>query len=562
MKKNIFILFFLQHTYLLSDTTVVAFYNEHQSFGNSGNNRVVIDTIQFPNSNSDFSEIIMNVSLECPNGGCDPWDRNAQISVMNLNDWYEIGRYVTPYGIGCGWSMDVTDYRSFLQGSVVLKSYIDTWVEPGWLVNINFEFISGIPEHPYVNIRKVWNYSNLVYGDNTNPVDIPSFSGLIPSDTYNAFLRMNTSGHGQGNTDNAAEFSFKLHDIYVNQEPAFVHNFWRSDCEDNPCSPQNGSWLYDRAGFCPGDKVTPQDFNLLEHSTPGDMIQLDYILEEYFNACSPNNPSCVDGITCTDCDYNYNGHTQPFYFIESQLILRTGTPHSNADATFMIESQDSTNGGLNIYLENYVPIYGFQFKLDFENQENLNVSGFSFSGTTGGRAESSGWTVSINDSGLVVGLSQFFGSPIDPGEGLLTQISYTNENNSQFSGIINISDLQVSGYFGATLTHEIGQPHSFQTGLTIEENQLIPISHSLLVAYPNPFNPILQIPFELSQRDKIDLNIYDVNGRMIKSLLYDKTMDAGTYKMTWNANSNPSGVYFIMINAGTYNQTRKVILIK
>jgi hypothetical protein len=49
---------------------------------------------------------------------------------------------------------------------------------------------------------------------------------------------------------------------------------------------------------------------------------------------------------------------------------------------------------------------------------------------------------------------------------------------------------------------------------------------------------------------------------MIKSLLYDKTMDAGTYKMTWNANSNPSGIYFIMINAGTYNQTRKVILIK
>ena len=32
----------------------------------------------------------MNVNLECPNGGCDPWDRKAKISVMHLEEWYEI----------------------------------------------------------------------------------------------------------------------------------------------------------------------------------------------------------------------------------------------------------------------------------------------------------------------------------------------------------------------------------------------------------------------------------------------------------------------------------------
>ena len=56
----------------------------------------------------------MNVNLECPDGGCDPWDRKAKISVMHFEEWHEIGRYVTPYGVECGWSFDVSDYRSIL----------------------------------------------------------------------------------------------------------------------------------------------------------------------------------------------------------------------------------------------------------------------------------------------------------------------------------------------------------------------------------------------------------------------------------------------------------------
>ena len=141
-KRYIGIIFYLI-TFIFSDTTIVVFESVHQSFGSLGNNRTIIDTIQFPESNSEFSEIVMEINLECPAGGCDPWDRKAKISVMHLNQWFEIGRYVTPYGIGCGWSFDVTDYRSILKGEVNLKSYIDTWVQPGWLVNIEFNFTSS-----------------------------------------------------------------------------------------------------------------------------------------------------------------------------------------------------------------------------------------------------------------------------------------------------------------------------------------------------------------------------------------------------------------------------------
>ena len=293
MKRYLINILFIQLAYLHGDTTIVAFDNVHQFFGGSGNNRTVIDTIQFPDSNSEYSEITMTVSLECPAGGCDPWDRKAKISVMHLNNWFEIGRYVTPYGVECGWSFDVTDYRSLLVGEVPLRSYIDTWVQPGWLVNIHFEFISGVPEYPFTIVRNVWNYDYIVYGDTTNPVNISSITEYIPSDAQEVDLRMITTGHGQGNTENAAEFSLKIHDIFLNGEFSYFHNFWRDDCASNDCSPQNGTWQYNRAGFCPGDKVTPQDFDLLDHVLVGDTVKLDYILEDYFNYCSPNNPDCV-----------------------------------------------------------------------------------------------------------------------------------------------------------------------------------------------------------------------------------------------------------------------------
>ena len=83
------------------DTTIVAFDAVHQSFGNLGNNRSITQLIQFPNSNSNYSDIMMNVLLECPGGGCDPWDRKAKVSIEHLEEWFEIGRYVTPYGVEC-----------------------------------------------------------------------------------------------------------------------------------------------------------------------------------------------------------------------------------------------------------------------------------------------------------------------------------------------------------------------------------------------------------------------------------------------------------------------------
>ena len=559
MKKYLINILIIHCAYVFGDTTIVAFDNVHQFFGGSGNYRTIIDTIKFTDTNSDYSEIIMTVALECPTGGCDPWDRKAKISVMHLNDWFEIGRYVTPYGVECGWSFDVTDYRSLLTGEVPLRSYIDTWVQPGWLVNIQFNFISGVPEYPFTTVRNVWNYDYVVYGDTTNPVNISSVTQYIPSDAQNVNLRMTTTGHGQGNTENAAEFSLKIHDIFLNGEFSYFHNFWRDDCGSNDCSPQNGTWQYNRAGFCPGDKVIPQDFDLLEHVLVGNNVTMDYVLEDYFNHCSPNNPDCVSGVTCSLCDYNNSGHTEPYYYIGSHLIMHTESYHTNADAFFEISGQDESTGALDIYFENYVDIYGVQFNLELEG---IELSDINFQECSGGRAEESGWTMGINDSGLVIGFSQGTGAPIPGGEGLLTQISWSSQNSSEVSGNISISNLELSGYFGNEISFEVGDPVFIESGLNTAGNTLIPTEHRLHVAYPNPFNPVLNIPFDIGKTSSVNLNIFDTNGRLIETLIKDQVMIPGSHIVEWIAESHASGVYFYSLMTGEYYNTKKVILIK
>ena len=545
-----------------SDTTIVALSAVHQSFSNLGNNRTIIDTIQFPEFNSNFSEIIMNVNLECPDGGCDPWDRKAKISVIHLEEWHEIGRYVTPYGVECGWSFDVSDYRSILKGEVALSSYIDTWVRPGWLVTIEFHLISGTPVYDYTAVRNLWNYDNIVYGDETIPVNIPSITEYIPLDAEEAYLRMITTGHGQGNTDNAAEFSYRVHEIHLGGEMEFLHDFWRNDCESNPCSPQNGTWQYDRAGFCPGDKVNHDDFSLEINSLNGDTIQLDYVLEDYINYCSPNNPSCVNGTTCAQCNYNNNGHTEPFYLIGSQLIIHSNSYHSNADTYFKLTNEDSLDNIIQLHLENYVPLYGFQLKIDLSGLEGVEISGIEFQNGVGGRAEEHGWTIGVNDSGFVIGFAQESGDPIPAGEGVLTSFIVDGIELGSSNGQITISDLYASGYFGSELSTEIGPSILINPSLQFHSFDYLPNDTELYPAYPNPFNPAVKIPFDLNRESMVELSLFNLQGKRVKELIPAKMMNPGKYVINWDGSSFPSGMYFYTIRAGKFFQTEKIILLK
>jgi len=115
MKNLIIIIFSIFTVHIFSqDLTITAMDEVHQDSGN----RTIETLVQFPEDISNYNQIIMRIHLNCPNGGCDPWDRKAYISIENFDNWIEIGRYVTPYGVSCGWEIDVTDFKSILHGNV------------------------------------------------------------------------------------------------------------------------------------------------------------------------------------------------------------------------------------------------------------------------------------------------------------------------------------------------------------------------------------------------------------------------------------------------------------
>jgi len=90
---------------------------------------------------------------------------------------------------------------------------------------------------------------------------------------------------------------------------------------------------------------------------------------------------------------------------------------------------------------------------------------------------------------------------------------------------------------------------------------LLPTDFSLSSAYPNPFNPITALEFGIPVDSEVFIDIYDLQGRVIKSLL-NRHMESGYHTIIWHADQYSSGVYLVKMVAGEYINTQKLTLLK
>lgn len=90
---------------------------------------------------------------------------------------------------------------------------------------------------------------------------------------------------------------------------------------------------------------------------------------------------------------------------------------------------------------------------------------------------------------------------------------------------------------------------------------LVPQNYSLRQNYPNPFNPSTRIHYELTSKQFVTLKIYDVLGIELQTLVNEEKQP-GAYEVTWIAENLPSGVYYYRINAGSFVETKKMVLLK
>jgi hypothetical protein len=189
-------------------------------------------------------------------------------------DRYELARYITPYGInltlgddGWTWVFDVTDFMGLLRDSVQLEA--GNWQE---LLDLRFAFIEGTPARDVKRVEAFWKgqYSLSTFDENvTDYVFTPEAGESMFK------LKTRASGHGFGTGNNCGEFCYNAHSVKVNGEPQWTWEVMR-ECADNPLYPQGGTWIYDRAAWCPGAPVDTKEFELTGVVDSSQPFSVDY----------------------------------------------------------------------------------------------------------------------------------------------------------------------------------------------------------------------------------------------------------------------------------------------
>jgi hypothetical protein len=263
----------------------------------------------FPSENKEIRRIEMNLTLAYPKDrAIAHWDYMDRVKILRKggvngeNIDFEIGRMLTPYGSNFkeGWSytwnIDVTDFENFLRDSVEIE-YIHTGYESpklGWDLTIDFKVDFGPPVAKFVSVEKMWN-GNFQYGNPDHDIENSLHPITIKKTEGSSFgrFRIQHTGHGMDRPSGCSEFCNRWRELVFDGEVVDKRDMWK-DCGDNPLYPQGGTWIFDRAYWCPGDLQVPDIIDIpltkseheldlnMESFTANNLKQPKEKIESYF----------------------------------------------------------------------------------------------------------------------------------------------------------------------------------------------------------------------------------------------------------------------------------------
>jgi len=252
-------------------------------------------TVNFPQVDAQIRKINLLVTFQCPDSlQCGEWDYIDYIN-LKTNDpdsqqpvSYEIARLITPYGrfFGTSWSFtfkaDISEFASLLRNRATIE-YVHSGYESdktcGWKITVAFEFVSGPPVARILSVMPMWN-GKFPYGDTVHDIEqYLDIKKITATEKTNLFrLRIIQTGHGMDQQENCAEFCSKYRDIFIDQQLVDHRDIWKK-CGTNPVYPQAGTWVYDRANWCPGCMVDPENFNFFVK--PGSTHEINIDMQPY-----------------------------------------------------------------------------------------------------------------------------------------------------------------------------------------------------------------------------------------------------------------------------------------
>jgi len=182
------------------------------------------------------------------------------------------------------------------------------------------------------------------------------------------------------------------------------------------------------------------------------------------------------------------------------------------------------------------------------------------SGTTTGFLVGVSFTDS--DNGTVVG-----GPGMGYGVGIILRTTNGGATwTQQTSGTIyTLNDVSFTDALTGTAVGDWGRIlRTTNGGVSFVEEEAIdeiPTNYNLNQNYPNPFNPSTKIRYSVPQSSNVVIKVFDILGSEIETLVNEEKT-VGTYELTWYAESLPSGIYFYRLQAGSFIETKKMVLIK
>ena len=241
----------------------------------------------------------------------------------------ELVSFVTPYGIGLdfgmegeSWFFDMTDYMPILQGDKrIIMTLGGQWQED---MDLEFQYIVGTPPRDVIQFDQIWQGTNRIGNADINDIrnDVklaPTFVEIEDATTYK--LKSSITGHGsQG--EFIANGGSVAHQIALLGIPVFSWDI-NQECSLNPIFPQGGTWVFDRQGWCPGERSFIQEFDITPVAEANPMLEIDY---------TTSAPIVSDG------DYRYHIAHQivgygPANFNQDAAVVEIITPNNSAEYT-------------------------------------------------------------------------------------------------------------------------------------------------------------------------------------------------------------------------------------
>ena len=193
-------------------------------------------------------------------------------------------------------------------------------------------------------------------------------------------------------------------------------------------------------------------------------------------------------------------------------------------------------------------------------------------------------TSEANMSSTIINFKWFSTVDPDPNDEIVYRIAYSTNwsDTSTYVYTAEIEDTSMSLLLGNDLQYywvaqaidkdgfivssNYNTPHTFIIGTLSNEEELIPDEFALHQNFPNPFNPTTNIQYDLPNEEFVNIVIFDVMGRNIRSLINEKK-SAGYHRIQWDAKNDfgepvSAGMYIYIIRAGENRAVKKMVLLK